>query len=97
MEERQSCAVRLPWALIAEDISSRLSVFVYLCICVCVFVFVYLYERETKLRSALPWALMVEANTKPTILERLKPIYKPSLEKLRGEIKQQDRQRWRYV
>ena len=71
--------------------------YLYLCICVCVFVFVYLYERETKLRSALPWALMVEANTKPTILERLKPIYKPSLEKLRGEIKQQDRQRWRYV
>ena len=92
MEERQSSAVRLPWALIAED-----NIEPTFCICIYVFVFVYLYERETKLRSALPWALMVEANTKPTILERLKPIYKPSLEKLRGEIKQQDRQRWRYV
>ena len=92
MKERQSCAVRLPWALIAED-----NIEPTFCICICEFVFVYLYERETKLRSALPWALMVEANTKPTILERLKPIYKPSLEKLRGEIKQQDHQRWRYV
>ena len=80
MEERQSCAVRLPWALIAED-----NIEPTFCICICVFVFVYLYERETKLRSALPWALMVEANTKPTILERLKPIYKPSPEKLKEE------------
>ena len=54
-------------------------------------------ERQSYAGGRVPGALMVEANTKPTILERLKPIYKPSLEKLRGEIKQQDHQRWRYV
>ena len=33
-------------------------------------------ESETKLLQWVPRAWMVESNIKPTILERLKPIYK---------------------
>ena len=45
-------------------------------------------KRRQSCAPALPRVLMVEANTKPTILERLKPIYKPSPDQTEGGIKQ---------